>query len=203
MANNNQSGGKTANSNKNSGGQVWYDTNGPTFASGNQSTDGGTAPVISGTKTLTVKSSYGDTYRSSVYNSWKKDGTVRQGDYGYGDCTGCWFFGSAFSEVKGKDISKVTITIKRQSGGQHAAVGLAIKTHNYSVRPSGAPTLGTSCGTLSLATDASDTLTITNSTVLAAIKAGTVKGFGIRSTYDASHYAVCSGSVTVKITYKE
>lgn len=203
LANNNQAGGKTGSTNKNSGGQVWYDTNGPTFASGNQTTDGGSAPVVPTTKTLTVKSSYGDTYRSTVYNNWKKDGTVRQGDYGYGDCTGCWFFGSAFSEVKGKDISKVTITIKRQSGGQHAAVGLAVKTHNYSVRPSGAPTLGTSCGTLSLATDASDTLTITNSTVLAAIKAGTVKGFGLRSSYDASHYAVCSGSATVKIYYTE
>ena len=47
------------------------------------------------------------------------------------------------------------------------------------------------------------TLTITNSTVLNGIKNGTIKGFGIRSTYDSSHYAVCSGNVTVKITYTE
>ena len=56
---------------------------------------------------MTIKSSYGDTYRSSVYDNWKKDGTVRQGDYGYGDCTGCWFFGTAFAELKGKTIKKL------------------------------------------------------------------------------------------------
>ena len=203
LANNSQAGGETGNTNKSSGGQIWYDTSKVTFATGNQTTESGSAPAISGTKTITIKSSYGDTYRSSVYNNWKKDGTVRQGDYGYGDCTGCWFFGTAFAELKGKTINKVTITIARQSGGSYAAVGLAVKAHNYSARPSGAPTLGTSCGTLSLATGSTGTLTITNSTVLNGISAGTVKGFGIRSTYDAEHYAVCSGSVTVKITYTE
>lgn len=203
LANNNQAGGKTGSTNKNGGGQVWYDTNGPTFASGDQSTDGGTAPVVPTTKTLTIKSSYGDTYRSTVYNNWKKDGTCRQGDWGYGDCNGCWFFGSAFSEVKGKTISKVTITITRNSGGSSSAVGLVVKSHGYSGRPSGAPTYRTTAGTLSLATGASGTLTITNSTILSEISSGTVKGFGIQSTYDSSHYAVCSGSATVKITYTE
>ena len=204
IANNNQCGGKTSATNKNGGGQIWYDDGKPTFATGNQTTDGGTAPVISGTKTMTIKSSYGDTYRSSVYNNWKKDGTVRQGDYGYGDCTGCWFFGTAFSELKGKTINKVQITISRQRGGSYAAVGLLVRTHNYSTRPSGAPTLSSSSyGTLSIPTDTSGTLTITNSDVLNGIKNGTVKGFGIRTTYDSAHYAVCSGSVTVKITYTE
>ena len=204
IANNNQCGGATSATNKSGGGQVWYDANGPTFATGNQSTDTTTAPVVSTTKTMTIKSSYGDTYRSSVYNNWKKDGAVRQGDYGYGDCTGCWFFGSAFAELKGKTISKVQITITRQRGGSYSAVGLAVRTHNYSARPSGAPKLSSSSyGTLSLATGATGTLTITNSAVLNGISNGTIKGFGIRTTYDSAHYAVCSGSVTVKITYTE
>ena len=204
IANNAQAGGKTGSTNKSAGGQVLYDSNGPKFATGNQSTDGGSAPVISTTKTMTIKSTYGDTYRSTVYNNWKKDGTARQGDYGYGDCTGCWFFGTAFSELKGCTISKVQITITRQGGGSSSAVGLVVRTHNYSARPSGAPTLSSSSyGTLSLATGSTGTLTITNSTVLNGIKNGTIKGFGIRSTYDSSHYAVCSGNVTVKITYKE
>lgn len=201
IADGNQAGGTTANTSESSGGQVWYKS--PTFDGNTTSTDTTTAPSTSTTKTMTIKSTYGDTYRSSVYNNWKKDGTVRQGDYGYGDCTGCWFFGTAFSELKGKTISKVQITITRQRGGKYAAVGLAVKAHNYSARPSGAPTLGTSCGTLSLATGSTGTLTITNSDVLNGIKNGTIKGFGIRTTYDSAHYAVCSGSVTVKITYTE
>ena len=204
LANNSQAGGSTGNANKSSGGQIWYDTSGVTFATGNQTTDTTTAPSTSTTKTMTIKSTYGDTYRSSVYNSWKKDGTARQGDYGYGDCTGCWFFGSAFSELKGKTINKVQITITRNRGGSYSAVGLAVRTHNYSARPSGAPTLSSSSyGTLSLATGATGTLTITNSDVLNGIKNGTIKGFGIRTTYDSAHYAVCSGSATVKITYTE
>lgn len=204
LANNSQAGGKTSATDKSAGGQIWYDTNGPTFATGDQTTDGGTAPVAPTTKTITIKSSYGDTYRSSVYNSWKKDGSCRQGDYGYGDCTGCWFFGTAFSELKGCTISKVQITITRNSGGSSSAVGLVVRTHNYSARPSGAPKLSSSSyGTLSLATGKTGTLTITDSTVLNGIKNGTIKGFGIRTTYDSAHYAVCSGNVTVKITYTE
>ena len=204
IANNSQCGGNTSVTNKSSGGQIWYDDGKPTFATGDQTTDSGSAPVVSTTKTITIKSSYGDTYRSSVYNNWKKDGTCRQGDYGYGDCTGLWFFGSAFSELRGKTINKVQITINRQSGGSYAAVGLVVRTHNYSARPSGAPTLSSSSyGTLSIPTGTSGTLTITDSNVLNGIKNGTVKGFGIRTTYDSAHYAVCSGSVTVKITYTE
>ena len=204
LANNSQAGGKTSATNKSAGGQIWHNADGPTFAAGDQTTDTTTAPSTSTTKTMTIKSSYGDTYRSSVYNNWKKDGTARQGDYGYGDCTGCWFFGSAFAELKGKTISKVQITITRNSGGSYSAVGLVVRTHNYSARPSGAPTLSSSSyGTLSLKTGQTDKLTITNSTVLNGISNGTVKGFGIRTTYDSAHYAVCSGSVTVKITYTE
>ena len=197
-----QSGGTTANTSKNSGGQVWY--NSPTFATGSTSSDPITAPETPTTKTMTINSTYGDTYRSTVYNSWKKDGTARQGDYGYGDCNGLWFFGTAFSELKGYTIEKVEITITRNSGGSSSAVGLVVRTHNYSARPSGAPTLSSSSyGTLSIPTGATGTLTITNTTVLDGIKNGTVKGFGIRTTYDAAHYAVCSGNATVKITYTE
>ena len=202
LADADQAGGTTANTSESSGGQIWYKS--PTFDGNTTSSDTTTAPVVSTNKTMIIKSTYGDTYRSTVYNSWKKDGTVRQGDYGYGDCTGCWFFGTAFAELKGKTINKVEITITRNRGGSSSAVGLVVRTHNYSARPSGAPTLSSSSyGTLSLVTGATGTLTITNSDVLNGIKNGTVKGFGIRTTYDSAHYAVCSGSVTVKITYTE
>ena len=202
LANNAQTGGSTANTHTSSGGQIWSGSS--TFTTGDVSQSGDSAPVVSRDKTMTIKSTYGDTYRSSVYNNWKKDGTARQGDYGYGDCTGCWFFGTAFAELRGCNIKKVELTITRQSGGSYSAVGLVVRTHNYSARPSGAPTLSSSSyGTLSLATGKTGTLTITNADVLNGIKNGTIKGFGIRTTYDKTHYAVCSGSVTVKITYTE
>lgn len=174
-----------------------------TYAGGNQTTDDTPAPTPTTKKVVTIKSISGDTYRSSVYNNWKKDNTCRQGDYGYGDCNGCWFFGSQFNQFKGKSISKIELTIKRISGGSYSGVALQVKTHNYASRPSGKPSYGSSCGSVSIAVGDSGKLTITNSTILNAISNGTVKGFGIQSSYNSSNYAVCSGSVTMKVTYTE
>lgn len=174
-----------------------------TYAGGNQTTDDTPAPTPTTKKVITIKSISGDTYRSSVYNNWKKDNTCRQGDYGYGDCNGCWFFGSQFNQFKGKSISKIELTIKRISGGSYSGVALQVKTHNYASRPSGKPSYGSSCGSVSIAVGDSGKLTITNSTILNAISNGTVKGFGIQSSYNSSSYAVCSGSVTMKVTYTE
>lgn len=203
IANSGQCGGSKSNTHVSLPGQIIAPTN-VNHEGGNQTTDpGNTAPTPTTKKTITIKSNSGDTYRSSVYNNWKKDNTVRQGDYGYGDCNGCWFFGSQFNQFKGKSISKIELTIKRISGGSYSGVSLQVKTHNYASRPSGKPTYGSSCGSVSIATGNSGKLTITNSTILNAISNGTVKGFGIQSSYNSSNYAVCSGSVTMKVTYTE
>ena len=84
-----------------------------------------------------------------------------------------------------------------------SAVPIVVKTHNYASRPSGKPSYGSSCGSVSIAVGNSGKLTITNSTILNALSGGTIKGFGIQSAYNASSYAVCSGSVTMKVTYTE
>ena len=202
IANSPQCGGNKSNTHVSSPGQIIAPTS-VTYEGGNQTTDGNPAPTPTTTKTVTIKSNSGDTYRSSVYNNWKKDNTARQGDYGYGDCNGCWFFGSQFNQFKGKSISKIELTIKRISGGSYSGVSLQVKTHNYTSRPSGKPSYGSSCGSVSIATGDSGKLTITNSTILNAISNGTVKGFGIQSSYNSSSYAVCSGSVTMKVTYTE
>lgn len=202
IANSPQCGGSKANTHVSLPGQIISPTS-VNHESGNQTTDGNQAPTTSTKKTITIKSNSGDTYRSSVYNNWKKDNTCRQGDYGYGDCNGCWFFGSQFNQFKGKSISKIELTIKRISGGSYSGVSLQVKTHNYSSRPSGKPTYGSSCGSVSIAVGNSGKLTITNSSILNAISNGTVKGFGIQSAYNSGSYAVCSGSVTMKVTYTE
>ena len=203
LAGNCHSGGKTDNFHEKDGGKVIVG-GGATFVGGDVSAPGSSAPVVT-TKTVTIKSTSGDTYRSSVYNNWKKDNTVRQGDYGYGDCNGIWLFGDRFEQFKGKNITKVVITISRQDGGQYASVDLNIKTHNYKSRPSGKPSYVGTVGTLGLAVNTSGkkTITDTSNAIITGLKAGTIKGIGLQSTYDSNHYAVCSGSVTVKITYTE
>ena len=202
IANASHCGGKTGNTNQTLPGQIIAHSS-ATYAGGNQTTDDNKAPSTSTRKTVTIKSNSGDTYRSSVYNNWKKDNTARQGDYGYGDCNGCWFFGSQFSQFKDKNITKIELTIKRISGGSYAAVPIVVKTHNYASRPSGKPSYGSSCGSVNIAVGSSGKLTITNSTILNALSNGTIKGFGIQSSYNSANYAVCSGSITVKVTYTE
>ena len=203
LAGNCHSGGKTDNFQESDGGKVIIGGD-ATFVGGNVSVPSTSAPVKS-TKTVTIKSKSGDTYRSTVYNNYKRDNTVRQGDYGYGDCNGIWLFGDQFSQFKGKNITKVVITISRQEGGQYASVDLNIKTHNYKSRPSGKPSYVGTVGTLGLAVNTSGSKTITdkNNAIIAGLKAGTIKGIGLQSTFDKSHYAVCSGSVTIKVTYSE
>lgn len=157
------------------------------------------------TQTTTITSTSGDTYRKTVYNNWKGDGTVRQGTWGYGNCVGCWFFGSKISNYKGKNVSKIVITITRSSGGYSSAVGLKLRLHNHSSRPSGAPSFvstSTFNKTLSLATGTSGSITITDSATINAILSA--KGFGLDpGSYSNSNYAVCSGTMKVKITYTE
>ena len=202
IANSAQCGGSKSNTHVSLPGQIIAPTD-VNHEGGNQTTDPGKAPTPTTTKTATIKSNSGDTYRSSVYNNWKKDNTARQGDYGYGDCNGCWFFGTQFNQFKGKNITKIELTIKRISGGVHSAVSVVVKTHNYASRPSGKPSYGSSCGSVKIAVGDTGKLTITNSTILTALENGTIKGFGIQSTYNSANYAVCSGSVTVKVTYTE
>ena len=203
LAGGEHSGGKTKNYHEADAGKVIV-ADGATFAGGDVSVPSTPAPVKS-TKTVTIKSKSGDTYRSTVYNNYKGDNTVRQGDYGYGDCNGIWLFGDQFEQFKGKNITKVVITISRQEGGQYAAVDLNIKTHNYKSRPSGKPSYVATVGTLNLAVNSSGnkTITDTSNAIITGLKAGTIKGIGLQSAFDSSHYAVCSGSVTIKVTYSE
>lgn len=154
------------------------------------------------TSTVTITSNSGNSYRHNVYTGWKNDNTVRQGDYGYGDCDGIWLFGTQFaSKLKGKNITKITLTVTRQQGGVYGAVTCTLKMHNYSSQPGGAPTYVSGWSTtFSVAVNNTTTITITDSAVLTAIKNGTCQGFGLQGAYDSSHYAVFSGNCTVVAT---
>lgn len=160
------------------------------------------------TVTKSISSDYGDSYRTTVYNNWKKDNTVRQGQYGYGMNKGCWFFGNDIYEIlqsSSNTIVSMTITIKRQSGGVSAAHNHYLRAHTYKTRPSGEPTLLSSdkfSQTFSLATGQSINISLTSSQI-SALKTNKAKGFGLYTTSTSTGlYSVCSGSCTVKIKYK-
>lgn len=174
---------------------------GVTFSSTGNSGSNTGGGATSTTVTKTIQATSADTYRSTVYNNWKGDGTVRQGDYGYGDCQGCWFFGSAlYDAMNAGTLTKVVIRIKRQSGGTSAAVTHTLKYHNYASKPSGAPSYGGTLTTFSCATGSTVDITITSATTLATLKK--YKGLGLSIGSTSSPYSVCSGSCTVFVTYK-
>ena len=154
-------------------------------------------------KTITITANYGDTYRKTVYNNWKKDGTVRQGDYGYGDCVGAWFFGNKLSEYANKNISKIVITFTRQSGGSYGDVTHGVRTHNYTSRPSGTPYFRSDFSkSVSVGVGSSGVVTLTSSTDISNFMKA--KGVGlVPSSQDKAHYSVCSGTCKIKITYTE
>lgn len=177
---------------------------GVTFASSKDSGSNTTTVNPTTTRFETFKPKYADTYRSTKYNNWEGRGKCRQGNWGYGNCNGYWFYGSQFAEVKGKNITKVEIDVTRSSDiGSSASTSHVFQAHTYGSRPSSTPNFYASCNkTLSLAWGGKGTVTITDSTVLNGIKSGTIKGFGLKSAYDSSHYSALTNG-TVRIYYTE
>lgn len=154
--------------------------------------------------TTTYNATSGDSWKVK-YSSWRKDNTVRQGDWsGTGMHKGCWFFGSQFNDIKGKTIKSIKLTIQRQSsGGNSGAVAFTLKMHNHTGRPSGAPSyLSGWSKNVSLSLGQSSTITITDSAVLTAIKNGTMKGFGVEvSSTSNSYYGILSPKLKAVVTY--
>lgn len=203
LNNTNQAGrsGSTNHTGTANNGQVL--SSGATFSSSAVSGSNTTTSTPTVTKTATITANYGDTYRKTVYNNWKRDGSVRQGEWNnYGDCVGAWFFGEKISSYSDKNITGVSITIKRQAGGSSSAVTHTLKMHDHETRPSGSPTFRSDFSKdFSVATNKSTTINLSSSEIATFKKC---KGLGlVPKAYNSTYYSVCSGSITVKITYKE
>lgn len=163
---------------------------------------GSNTNTTTSTTTNTIYSNSGNCYRHNVYTGWKNDNTVRQGDYGYGDCDGIWLFGSQFAnKLAGKTITKITLTVKRLQSGIYGNVTGVLKMHGHTTTPSGAPTFISGWSKEFVMTvNTSKTIEITDATVLNAIKNGTCKGFGVQASYDKTHYATYEGACTLVAT---
>lgn len=201
-----QAGGSTNNTSTGNNGEVLFD--GVTFSTTAVSGENTSSTENNTVRSITYYPSYADTYRSSIYNSWKKDGVARQGRWSVGsaesdDCNGYFFFENQFSEVKEYNITKVEITLSRKSGvGNSASCSHSIYYHTYETRPSSTPTMTSCSKSISLAWEETGTVEITDATVLSGISNGTIKGFGIKSTYDNSHYSAIN-ACKVKIYFTE
>ncbi|SFJ33179.1 hypothetical protein SAMN02910355_2242 [Terrisporobacter glycolicus] len=202
LSNGVHTGGTSGNTYESSGGTVKY--HGGTF-DGISSSDSNTStePTVT-TKKVTYTSNSGDTWRTT-YDSWRKENIVIEGNgYGSGNCRGYWFFGSQLGQIKGSEVLKVVLKVKRaQIGAWSSKSTIKLAYHNYLSRPS-SPDAPTYFASVEIGAYSGDyvSINITNSTVLKGIKDGTIKGFGL---YDSSYgtYVGCSSSAKVEITYKE
>lgn len=152
-------------------------------------------------KSVTFTSDYGDTYRYT-WRDWAQDNLVIQGKW-TSNSVGAWFFGNDFAKLRGKTITKVVLKIERTTGGSSQNNEAKIVMHNHSSRPSGEPTYLSWSKTANLTMNTTTTVTITDSAVLNAIKNGTMKGFGLKHTFDKAHYMKCTGVIKATITYQD
>ena len=181
--------------------QIIQDSNKVTADSTTTETGTNTNTGTTTSKSVTFTSDYGDTYRYT-WSDWAQDNLVIQGKW-TSNSVGCWFFGSDFSKLQGKTITKVVLKIERTSGGSSSNNEAKIVLHNHSSRPSGEPTYLSWSKTANLTMNATTTVTITDNAVLNAIKNGTMKGFGLKHNFDKDHYMKCTGVMKATVTYTD
>ena len=181
--------------------QIIQDSNKVTVDSTTTETGTNTNTGTTTSKSVTFTSDYGDTYRYT-WSDWAQDNLVIQGKW-TSNSVGAWFFGSDFAKLQGKTITKVVLKIERTSGGSSSNNEAKIVMHNHSSRPSGEPTYLSWSKTANLTMNETTSVAITDSAVLNAIKNGTMKGFGLKHTFDKEHYMKCTGVIKATITYQD
>jgi len=131
--------------------------------------------------------------RSYRGGEWRTDtDDVRQGSYGgWGNHTGCAFYGNKLRSLAGATVTAASIRVKRISGGVYGSQTATLRLVTQKTRPAGAPTLGSSTTGPSLAVGKSGTFTVPTSWAQAMVN-GTAGGLAI---YDSggSPYIVLAG----------
>lgn len=130
-------------------------------------------------------------YRTTY--GWRTDNdSVYQGQYGgWGNHTGCAFYGSKPRSLAGSTVTSASVTVLRQSGGSFAAVTGTLVKITQATRPAGAPTVSGGTGVTLPAVGKSATLTVPTAYAQAIVD-GTVGSLGLYDG-DGSPYARTAG----------
>lgn len=99
-------------------------------------------------QTLTVNTASTHSYQWGSVNAWRSNGgDVYQGNYGFGNHLGCFFYGAgAFDALAGKTVDKITMWLHRKSsGGDAGKVQPNLTGHDYLATPgnNNSPSYGT------------------------------------------------------------
>lgn len=169
---------------------------------------------ITNSTSYSLKSNTGYSYRIAgpYKGSWSTDNVVREGTWSGSTNKGFWFFGSLLKNFKGSNVTKIVVTVTRQSAGSYgSSVTMHLRYHNFvtktaaghavsstSVGPAVSDwSLGCTCKAVGSGSINTFTLTSSNaSAALSAIKSGILAGFALYST-GASYQQY---SPTMKVT---
>jgi phage minor structural protein len=153
---------------------------------------------------------YTTTWSSNGSASWRPSGWrtdndyVYQGDYGYGNHKGLWFFDDANmrSTLSGATIKSVKLYATRNSsGGSSSSQQVSIRTHNYDTQPSGEPTVGSIYNYAGFKWGEGKWVTVSN-TIGEMLRDNTAKGMSIYES-DGSPYMIFAASAKLEITYEK
>lgn len=201
FSNSSQSGGTTAATHTDSGGQILK--NSCTFVSGSSTSGSGSASTTTTTtsKTFTSSSAQALQYAGTSSAFWRTDCKPKAGNWGYGAHTGWWFFGDDFEDMAGKNVSKIEITFTREKAGNYAATACNFYVHNYETQPSTTtPTASHRIASASVAASTTHTISITDAAIISQIKSA--KGIcTVPASQNSTNYSVFSGTMKVKFTY--
>jgi phage minor structural protein len=160
-----------------------------------------TQPAPPAKQTLVVSAATGDNYSSQGF--WTND-EIKQGDYGYGDRYGLWYFDLA--AIKGKTVTSASLTFYRNPGvGASAARTAYIRSHGYPSRSSRPASLSSASYSASNGVNASAsagqtvTVDVTNLVNLNIAK-GSHHSLGVYNT-ESTDYMSLGLTPTLHITF--
>jgi hypothetical protein len=186
---------------------TYSDTGGQIIGTGTADPTGTTTnPTTAVTTTTQWKSSVADNWSTS-YSSWQGGG-AKQGDYGYGQRKGFWWFESSPIALSGKTIKSMRVWVQRaSSGGNSGKTRIYLHPHTYGTKaatPSN-PSLAlesTYNVYVDLAWGQGAWVNIP-STWFASFQSGSYKGVGIwAGSTSRSYYAIMSGQAWIEATYQ-
>lgn len=169
---------------------------------------------ITNSTSYSLKSNTGYSYRIAgpYKGSWSTDNVVREGTWSGSTNKGFWFFGSLLKNFKGYNVTKIVVTVTRQSAGSYgSSVTMHLRYHNFTTKSAAGNAVSStsvgpavsdwslSCTCRAVGNGSINTFTLTSSNAsaaLSAIKSGTLAGFALYSS-GASYQQY---SPTMKVT---
>lgn len=140
-------------------GTQWYAFDAVDITTPTQPADSAPAPPATvSTGTLLVTPVETRSYRSGSVTGWRgDDDDVYQGQYGgWGNHTGCAFYGTKPRALSGATVTGATVRIRMEQIGSYPPGQATMRLMTNAVRPGGAPTLTSSTGGPTLAQGATE-----------------------------------------------